>query len=204
MINVISMAALVIFIYMSAFFLLALAKKNNGIVDIAWAWASSWSLRDFRAARGRPAPAMAGLGHVDLGRMPAWHIFRRSRGREEDFRYAAWRASGADTRHQELRADLHAAGLLLLLVISPFCWSSAAQPPLRLLGRAGVLVWLTGFLFETIGDRQLAAFIKDPANRGRIMTAAVGLHPPPQLFRRSRPVWGMASWPFLRPGAGWD
>jgi steroid 5-alpha reductase family enzyme len=34
---------------------------------------------------------------------------------------------------------------------------------------AAALVWLTGFVFETVGDAQLAAFRRDPANRGRIL-----------------------------------
>ena len=34
---------------------------------------------------------------------------------------------------------------------------------------AGVVLWVVGFVFEAVGDRQLRAFKADPANRGRIM-----------------------------------
>lgn len=33
----------------------------------------------------------------------------------------------------------------------------------------GILVWLTGFLFETIGDAQLASFRKNPANKEKLI-----------------------------------
>ena len=33
----------------------------------------------------------------------------------------------------------------------------------------GTAVWLIGFLFETIGDRQLMRFKADPANAGQVM-----------------------------------
>ncbi|MCK7481344.1 MAG: DUF1295 domain-containing protein [Candidatus Moduliflexus flocculans] len=33
----------------------------------------------------------------------------------------------------------------------------------------GLLVWVLGFLFEAVGDAQLARFRRDPANKGRIM-----------------------------------
>jgi steroid 5-alpha reductase family enzyme len=33
----------------------------------------------------------------------------------------------------------------------------------------GLLVWVVGFSFETIGDRQLVQFKKNPDNRGKVM-----------------------------------
>ncbi len=38
---------------------------------------------------------------------------------------------------------------------------------------AGLIIWLVGFTFESIGDWQLAQFIKNPANRGKLMTAGL-------------------------------
>jgi steroid 5-alpha reductase family enzyme len=49
-------------------------------------------------------------------------------------------------------------------------WASAAQAaPWGALDALAVAVWAVGFVFETVGDAQLAAFRRDPANRGRIM-----------------------------------
>jgi steroid 5-alpha reductase family enzyme len=42
-------------------------------------------------------------------------------------------------------------------------------PSLGLLDALGVLLWAIGFTFEALGDQQLARFLADPSNRGRVM-----------------------------------
>ena len=47
----------------------------------------------------------------------------------------------------------------------------------------GLLFWIIGFFFETIGDLQLARFKADPANRGRVMrTGLWALYTPSELL----------------------
>src|SRR6185295_9078591 len=55
-------------------------------------------------------------------------------------------------------------GALVWVVSLPV--QAAADSPVLWLGAA---VWAVGLAFETIGDRQLAAFKAAPENRGRIM-----------------------------------
>ena len=74
---------------------------------------------------------------------------------------------------------------------------------MNLLDGLGVLVWLTGFSFETIGDRQLAAFIKDPANRGKLMTSGLWSYTRhPNYFGEAALWWGMAILALSAP-RGW-
>ena len=40
---------------------------------------------------------------------------------------------------------------------------------LSFLDYAGVAVWLIGIIFEAVGDRQLAGFKADPANKGKVL-----------------------------------
>ena len=47
-------------------------------------------------------------------------------------------------------------------------WAAAASPFGRL-DALGAMVWLVGFLFEAIGDWQLARFKANPKNAGRVM-----------------------------------
>ena len=49
----------------------------------------------------------------------------------------------------------------------------AGQRPLGWLDALAVAVWLTGFVFEALGDWQLKRFRADPANKGRLMRAGV-------------------------------
>ncbi|WP_405497073.1 DUF1295 domain-containing protein [Nocardia sp. NBC_00511] len=104
------------------------------------------------------------------------HIQRRSAGHGEDPRYAQL----LDRRG---RSPLAVFTWIFLIqgasqwVISLPVQVSAAAGDTRGLGLiaavAGVVVWLTGFLFESIGDRQLAHFKADPANRGTIMNGGL-------------------------------
>ncbi|MCJ7524735.1 MAG: DUF1295 domain-containing protein [Candidatus Aminicenantes bacterium] len=207
MAHVIAQAALVIFIYMTLVFVLALIKKNNGVVDIAWGLGfilvslAVFLLRGDGQARQWLALALVAL----WGGRLALHIFRRNRGREEDFRYAAWRRQWG--KHFIIRSFWQIfmlQGLLLLLVSAPLLLIvGQAQPALHLLDGLGLLIWMAGFLFETIGDRQLAAFIKDPANRGKIMTGglwAFSRHP--NYFGEAALWWGMAVLALSAP-RGW-
>jgi len=207
MINLFTLAAAVVLTYMILVFLLALAKKNNGVVDIAWGlgFILVGSVIFALHGDGQPRQWLALTMVWIWGGRLAWHIFRRNRGKEEDFRYAAWRRQWG--RYFVIRSFgqiFMLQGLLLLLVISPVLLIvGRPQPPLRLLDGLGILVWLTGFLFETIGDRQLTAFIKDPANRGRIMTGGVWSYTRhPNYFGEAALWWGMAILALSAP-RGW-
>lgn len=51
--------------------------------------------------------------------------------------------------------------------------NGAAETPWTLFDGVGLLVWFTGFLFETIGDWQLLKFMRNPANKGKLMTTGL-------------------------------
>jgi steroid 5-alpha reductase family enzyme len=152
----------------------SLRRRDASIVDSVWgAGFALIALLGFTFGAG--APARRGLVAamvVIWGLRLSLHIHRRNRGRGEDFRYRAMRE-----RHGERfgRVSLWTVfllqGALMLLVASPILAATTAPAPgrLGLLDAAGVVVWLAGFLFEAIGDAQLARFKADPANRGRVM-----------------------------------
>ena len=84
-------------------------------------------------------------------------------------------------------------GFLMLVVSLPITvvFSSPARP-LAALDVIGALVFGVGFVFETVGDRQLAAHLSDPANRGRLMTRglwATTRHP--NYFGEATLWWGI-------------
>jgi steroid 5-alpha reductase family enzyme len=98
------------------------------------------------------------------------HIGRRNRGHGEDPRYTAL------MRHQTgslvgylVRKVYGLQGLLVVVVSLPVQVAMYESTPLGLLGGLGIVVWLVGFVFEAVGDQQLARFKADPANEGRIM-----------------------------------
>jgi len=179
------------FIYMSAFFLLAWPQKTTASsICLGLGLHPVGSVIFALHGAGQP-PAMAGLGLVWIWGECLPGISSGAGQRREDFRYAAGARQWADTSSSGASGRSSSAGLGFVLPGHlALCWSSAGRS--RPCALDGLAFWsgLTGFLFETIGDRQLAAFIKDSGHRGRIMTGGLWAAPPPQLFRRSRPVVG--------------
>jgi steroid 5-alpha reductase family enzyme len=64
--------------------------------------------------------------------------------------------------------------VLLYLVALPLILSTqAGQPPLSAWDAAGLVLWLAGFACEALADAQLARFVRDPANRGRLLQSGL-------------------------------
>ena len=194
--HLLAVCALVILVYMTALFVVALVRRDNSIADIAWgpgflvvALTAVLVTRNVTAR-----PLLATLLIAVWGLRLGFHIFFRNRGRGEDFRYAAWRKAWG--RRFIPRAYLQVfllQGLFMLLVSSPaLAICNAPASPLGPWDVIGLAVWVVGFLFEVVGDRQLASFRKDPGRRGRIMTSGLWRwtrHP--NYFGEATMWWGL-------------
>ena len=93
MLDYILCSAAAVFVYMTVIFVIALFKKDNSVVDIAWglgfvlvALLTIFLEKGF-TFRQNLVTALVLIWGVRL----AVHIFIRNRGRGEDFRYAQWR-----------------------------------------------------------------------------------------------------------------
>ncbi len=98
--------------------------------------------------------------------------------------YVTWRnwGHGEDRRYQQIRARnqpnfalkslviIFALQMLLAWIVSaPTLAALAGTRDFGALDVAGIAVAAIGFLFEAIGDAQMAAFKRDPANKGQVM-----------------------------------
>ena len=155
-----------------------LAARRAGrwnVVDVAWglsfvlvgAASFGWSA---------PAPASAARRVLVLVLVAVWglrlagYIWLRSRGRGEDPRYAAImsRARGSQTVHA-LRVVFAPQALLAWFISLPVQAAMYERNGPGALTWAGAAVWAVGLFFEAVGDAQMAAFRRDPANRGQVM-----------------------------------
>ncbi|MBN1572856.1 MAG: DUF1295 domain-containing protein [Deltaproteobacteria bacterium] len=172
-INTFLIAAIIIFCYMTGLFVIALIRKDNSIADIAWglgfvivAWATLLIVGSLY-----PRQILACSLILIWGSRLSIRIFLRNRGRPEDPRYRKWREEWG--RFFILRSYLQVfifQGMILLVNISPvLIINTTSDSNLVFLDVLGLLVWLTGFFFESMGDYQLDTFLKDPKNRGTIM-----------------------------------
>jgi len=189
-------AATTIFAYMTAWFVLARILKNNGIVDIAWGLGFIVVTARLFARRPDLYPAKALVMAFVLlwGLRLALHILRRNWGRPEDFRYAQMRQRwGRAVAVRSFFFVFMLQGVLMLVVSLPVTvvFASPARP-LAVLDVVGALVFAAGFIYEVVGDAQLAAHVRNPANKGRLMTRglwATTRHP--NYFGEATLWWGI-------------
>ncbi len=200
-------AAIAVFIWMTAAFVVAQIKKNNGLVDIAWGlgFIVVTAAQAVRRPDLFPARALITAAVLVWGVRLARHIWRRNWNRPEDFRYAQMRQRwGRAARVKAFFFVFMLQGLLMLVVSLPVTVAAASPSrPLAALDVAGALMFAAGFLFEAVGDAQLAAHLKDPANKGRLMTRglwSVTRHP--NYFGEATLWWGVGLMAASSPNGG--
>ena len=189
-------AALILFFYMTALFLVALKRKDNSIADVVWgtgfilvAWLTLIVYGSFT-----PRQWIVNLLVLIWGLRLAIRIHLRDKGKGEDVRYKKWRQEWG--KYFVIRSYLQVfllQGCLLLLIITPVLFINTydAGPP-GLLDVVGVTVWLLGFVFASVGDWQLDRFIKVPDNRGKGMDQGLWRYSrQPNSFGEVMMWWGI-------------
>jgi steroid 5-alpha reductase family enzyme len=194
--KVLLLSALTIWAYMSAWFVLALHRKDNSLADIAWGLGfvllttlTLWRRNEYT---GRQL-LVTGLVVLWGIRLTA-HIFSRNRKRGEDDRYAAWRAKWGRwfVPRSYLQVFILQGFFLIVIGLPVILVNSSPQKRLGALDLAGALVWLAGFFFESVGDRELAQFKKNPANKGKLMTSGLWKYSRhPNYFGEAVMWWGI-------------
>lgn len=100
----------------------------------------------------------------------AEHLARRKIGTPEDARYKAMReAVGPRFWLVSLFTVFGLQTLVMNVVALPVVAGQRDPAPLGGWSYLGIGLWAVGFLFETIGDFQLARFKADPRHRGQVM-----------------------------------
>ncbi len=196
MIEYVLSAAAVIFAYMTGVYILAQILKNNGIVDIAWGlgFVLTAVVLFLRNPPG-DQPKWLILALITFwGFRLAAHIFQRNVGKPEDFRYANMRKRWG--KAAPLKAFFFIfmfQGILMLIVSSPLLVVfRTPSRPLNALDILGALIFAGGLLFEVIGDLQLSAHVRNPANKGKLMTRGLwSLTRHPNYFGEASLWWGL-------------
>jgi steroid 5-alpha reductase family enzyme len=199
--------ALALFLYMSALFLLALARRDNSIVDVGWGGAFILvALLTYPWAAGPvPRPLLVTILVLVWGLRLSGHILLRKRGMGEDFRYAAWRREWGRwfVVRSFFQIFMLQGALALVIALGVIRINTVSGPSLGLLDGLGLLFWLTGFCFQAVGDAQLTRFKRDPAHRGRLMDRGLwSWTRHPNYFGEAAMWWGIALIALSVPG-GW-
>lgn len=186
----------ILFIFVNVWFIISLIHKKNDVADIAWGLGFillTWS-SFFVAANYGTRGLLTGLLISIWGIRLAWHIYTRNKGKEEDYRYLAWRKQWG--RWFLLRSYFQVfilQGVFLYLIVFPVILiNKSADTLLIWLDMVGIIFWLIGFYFETVGDAQLVRFKKNAANKGKLLQDglwAITRHP--NYFGEVLQWWGI-------------
>lgn len=185
-----------LFFYMTVWFVVSVFKRRNDVADVAWGLGfivMSWS-SFFLFSEGGIRGVLVCLMVTVWGIRLAWHIHSRNKGRAEDYRYLEWRQSWG--RWFYLRSFFQVyilQGVLLFLIVFPVLLiQSGGTGNLIILDYVGIFVWVIGFLFEVIGDAQLARFIKNTSNQGKILNTGLWKYTRhPNYFGEVLGWWGV-------------
>lgn len=170
-------SAIMIMLYMALFFVIAQRKKDTTVVDTAWgsgfaliALFTLYKAHDY------------GIRHcIVTGMVILWalrlviHLYMRNKRTGEDPRYIQLRKEWAPHFFiQSFFKIFMLQGFLLLLIATSIIVINASMSThLNALDIIGIIIWIVGFIFETVGDYQLKQFTLNSYNHGKIMDSGL-------------------------------
>lgn len=189
---------------------IAVRIGDLSFIDAVWGFGmvvlalASWLQQPAPGLRAGLLLAMTAIWGLRLG----WHLFTRWRAHGEDPRYARMLAKArAQGRYGGAAFKMVFGPQAVLLFITSLpaqigILAAAAPAEIGAPGAAGLALWLTGLVFETIGDAQLKAFRADPANRGKVLDSGLWRYTRhPNYFGDACVWWGI--WLVAAEGGLW-
>ena len=157
-----------------ATFAVAKVAGKHSVIDTAWGLLFvAVAVAAFVVSSGHGDPVRRWLLLVlplVWGLRLAQHIGRRTVGKPEDPRYEQLLAKARGNPDlYALRMVYALQGLLAYLVAAPILVGAFERGPVRVTAWIGVAVWCVGVFFEAVGDHQMEAFRRNPANKGGVI-----------------------------------
>lgn len=195
MLATIFLIGLFIFCYVSVWFVISLLIKRNDIADIAWGLGFVAIVCFlFITQTATKQSNFVYILTIIWGMRLAIHIGVRTKGKPEDFRYKKWRDEWG--RYFVIRSYLQVyllQGFFMWIISVPVILVSLAKnQPISSFMFVGLIIWLIGFAFESIGDYQLMQFIKHKQNKSDIMQTGLWKYTRhPNYFGEVLVWWGI-------------
>jgi steroid 5-alpha reductase family enzyme len=192
-------ALLLIIILVTILWIVSVIIKNVSIVDIFWGLgfvitSVFYFLKsDGNDLRKITVLILTGLWGLRLTAYLAW----RNIGKGEDFRYKQFRKNYGEKRYWWISyfQTFLLQGILMWLISAPLLAAMHYGKEMApgILDYIGIALWIIGFMFEAGGDWQLAAFKKNPANKGKVLGSGFWKYTRhPNYFGDSSVWWGFA------------
>ncbi|MFW9971520.1 MAG: DUF1295 domain-containing protein [Candidatus Odinarchaeota archaeon] len=207
MLIIIGYSGLSLLVYLLIAFIVGTSKRNNGIMDIFYGpgyFVVALICLIFYFIINKTVNIrqiiMTSLVFFWALRL-ASYVFIRNKGKPEDYRYKEMRKRWKTNIVWKSFIRVYIfQGVVIFIVAFPVWFVNISNNPplLNLLDFTGftlwfgALIWLIGFLFETIGDYQLYKFKKDPNNKGKVMDKGLWRYTQhPNYFGEVVQWWGL-------------
>lgn len=174
-----SLSLIAAIVFMSVMFVIGRRMRRYDIVDMAWGLVfivvavTSLLINQNTQLTSLVVLVLVAVWGIRLSS----HIFRRIRSTNvEDKRYVEMRKkwqSGNEDLAIYLRIYITQALLATIVSLPVIAINSATVEVPSLFLIVGVLIWLFGFSIEAIADKQLRQFIRNPQNKGHLMTTGL-------------------------------
>lgn len=209
MVQALAILVLIVFVYMTCWYLFASWARNYSLVDIAWGLGFlliavfAYNATYMQAERNLVLLVMC----LAWGLRLSSYLIIRNWGRGEDFRYQKMRDRwGASAWWKSYIYVFLLQGLLMLIVSTPLLIGNLvggdATNPIQVSDVMGFILWGLGLIYEATADYQMLAFKSNPENKGRIMRYglwAQSRHP--NYFGETLVWWGI--WVFSLGTTPW-
>ena len=174
--------AVLIWGYMTFWYIASILKKRNDIADVAWGLGFIL-VTIFNLIYSPSIKLFISLLLISIwGLRLALHIYHRNKNKKEDYRYKKFKSS------PYLKVFI-TQGFFMWLISFPIISSNES---LKWFNLIGILFWLVGFYFESTADKQLKKFLSNPKNKGKIMQSGLWSYSRhPNYFGEVTIWWGI-------------
>jgi len=123
------------------------------------------------------------------------YLTYRNYGKGEDYRYQEFRRSYGPKRYwwfSFFQVFLLQGGLMMIISLPLLGIALKTDSnALNFLDYLAILIWIIGFIFESVGDYQLSSFKRHPENKGKLLTTGLWRYTRhPNYFGDSAVWWG--------------
>lgn len=200
---------LLILALVSILWIISVFIGNVSIVDLFWGLGfvivNSWYFLANESISSREILllVLVTIWGLRLSIYLAW----RNIGKGEDFRYREFRKNYGEKNYWWISffQTFLLQGVLMWLISSTL-WGVnrfSDETSLKIIDYVGLLVWITGFIFEAGGDYQLARFKMNPANKGKVLHTGFWRYTRHPNYFGDAAVWWGYSLLCLSAGSYW-
>jgi steroid 5-alpha reductase family enzyme len=177
--NLFLQACLLIWILVTLLWVWSIIIKNVSIVDLFWGlgYVIVNAFYVFMSDELNPRKILI-LFLVSIWGLRLFiYLSARNIGKGEDFRYKQFRKNYGEQRYwwfSYFQTFLLQGSLILIVSLPLFAISiSTKSGELVVLDYSAIFIWLTGFIFETVGDFQLSRFKRNANNKGKVLNTGL-------------------------------